>query len=211
MQILFYDIMAKTDILVYKIKAMGSGEQMNYVLLFRGINVGGKNVIKMNTLRQFLLDLGLNNVKTYVQSGNAVAESDLDENSLKEKILIAFLKNFGFESSVIVRNIHEMNCLIEHLPITSDEITLAEASDPQVEHLYVYFLDNPPEQLQLDLALKEYIGSDILRAGEKEVYLLCHQSIRKSKLAARLSKIFATATVRNWNSVCNLYDMLNTM
>lgn len=182
---------------------------MNYVLLFRGINVGGKNVIKMSDLRQFLLDLGLHNIKTYVQSGNAVVASDLDETSLRDKLHVAFLKHFGFESSIILRNIHEMRYLIEHLPITSDEITMAEASDPQVEHLYVYFLDNPPEQLQLDLVLKEYVGSDILRAGEKEVYLLCHQSIRKSKLAARMSKIFGTATVRNWNSVCNLYDMLN--
>lgn len=181
------------------------------MVLFRGINVGGKNVIKMNDLKQLLLDLGLQNVKTYVQSGNAVLESDLDEISLQDKIHADFVKRFGFESGVILRNIDEMRDLVAQLPFTSDERAAAETADLQVEHLYVYFFNNLPEQSQIDLICKECAGSDKLRAGKREMYLLCHQSIRKSKLAVRMSKTFDTATVRNWKSVCNLYEMLITM
>jgi uncharacterized protein (DUF1697 family) len=183
-------------------------KQMKYVALFRGINVGGKNVVKMNDLKQLLRDLGLQNVKTYVQSGNAVFESDLDEPSLQEKICAGFIKRFGLESCLIIRNIHEMQYLVAQLPFTPNEIAAAETADPQVEHLYVCFLNFPAEQSQIDLICKDYTGSDKLRTGKRELYLLCHQSIRKSKLAVRVSKMFNTATMRNWNSVCNLYDML---
>ena len=74
---------------------------MKYVVLFRGINVGGKNIVKMNDLKQLLLDLELKNVQTYVQSGNAVLDSDLDETSLQNKICDGFVKRFGFESEFL--------------------------------------------------------------------------------------------------------------
>jgi len=181
---------------------------MEYVVLFRGINVGGKNIVKMNDLKQLLLDLKLKNVQTYVQSGNAVLDSDLDEASLQNKICDGFVKRFGFESGVIIRNMDEIQYLIAQFPFSQDEITAAETADPQVEHLYIYFLDSLPEQSQIEAVCRKYVGSDTLRAGKRECYLLCYQSIRKSKLADYMSKAFNTATVRNWKSVCNLYDMM---
>ncbi|MBE6906817.1 DUF1697 domain-containing protein [Marasmitruncus massiliensis] len=181
---------------------------MKYTLLFRGINVGGKNVVKMNDLKQLLLELGLSKVKTYIQSGNAVFETTLGEPVLHDIIRTGFINRFGFESDTLIRNIDEMQLLIEQFPITTAEIAAAEAADPQVEHLYVYFLNNPPQQTQIDAICKEYVGTDTLRAGKREMYLLCYQSIRKSKLAARTSKTFDSATVRNWKTVNKLYDMM---
>lgn len=80
-----------------------------------------------------------------------------------------------------------------------------------VKHLYVYFLDNSPEQSLIDTVCKEYLGPDTLRAGKREVYLLFHQSIRNSKLAARTAKIFDSATARDWKTINKLYDMLTTL
>lgn len=181
---------------------------MKYAVLFRGINVGGKNVVKMNDLKQLLFDLGLKKVKTCVQSGNAILESDIDETALQSMIHDGFVKRFEFESGVIIRNIDEMQSLIAQLPFSTDEMNAAETADPQVEHPYVYFIDIPPEQFQLDTICREYAGPDMLWAGKRELYLLCYQSIRKSKLAVRMTKTFDIATVRNWKSVCNLYYMM---
>ena len=181
---------------------------MKYAVLFRGINVGGKNIVKRNDLKQFLLDLELKNVQTYIQSGNAVLESDLDETALQNKIHDGFAKRFGFESGVIIRNRDEIQCLIAQFPFSPDERTAAETADPQVEHLYVYFFDSLPEQSKLDAICRKDVGLDTLRAGKRECYLLCWQSIRKSKLAGYMSREFTTATVRNWRSVCNLYGMM---
>lgn len=184
---------------------------MKYAALFRGLNIGGKNIVKMADLRQLLSDLGLYRVQTYLQSGNAVFESDLDETALCEKIQTGFAERFGFESNVIIRSADALRVIIEQLPFSPEEIAAAEAVDPQAEHLYVYFLDCSPEQPQVDSVLQKYEDTDRVRIGERELYLLCRQSIRLSKAAIHLSKIFDTATVRNWKSVCNICKMMTTV
>ncbi len=184
---------------------------MKYVALFRGINVGGKNVVAMKELERLLLDLGLSKVKTYIQSGNAVFETELDEAALFDLIKQGFLNRFGFESNVLIRSIVEIRVLIEELPLTATEITEAEAADPQVEHLYVYFLECAPVPAQINAICKENTDTDILKVGNRELYLLCHQSIRLSKLATRTSKTFTSATVRNWKTVNKLFDLLSNL
>ncbi len=184
---------------------------MKYTVLFRGINVGGKNVVKMVDLRQLLLGLGLNKVQTYIQSGNAVFETHLDEARLRALIDNGFMERFGFKCAAMIRREDEIKNLIDQLPISGAEIAAAEAADAHVEHLYIYFLDFPPEQSQLDAICKGYTGPDILRAGERELYFLCHRSIRQSKLAIHTAKVFHSATVRNWNTVQKLYGMLTAL
>lgn len=184
---------------------------MKYVALFRGINVGGKNIVKMRDLVQMLLDLGLHQVKTYIQSGNAVFETDLDEESLQDMIHAGFCECFGFKSDVIIRSVDEMAALVDRLPFSAEEIAVAEAADPQAEHLYVYFLNTPLEPSKIDAICKEHIGPDTVRAGKRELYLLCGQSIRKSKLAICISKTFDAATARNWKTIIKLNDMLTNL
>ena len=181
---------------------------MKYAALFRGINVGGKNVVKMDDLKQLLLDLGLLKIRTYIQSGNVIFETNSDETCLRDTIHASFAERFGFECDVMIRDINEIGVLVDRLPFSAEEIAAAETSDPQVEHLYVYFLEHPPEQAQIDAICKEYAGPDTLRTGKREAYLLCYQSIRKSKLAIRTSKVFGSSTVRNWKTVNKIYDML---
>ena len=192
---------------------MGKGfiharELMKYAAFFRGINVGGKSRIKMDDLKQLFLDLGLRKTKTYIQSGNVVFESDLREAPLLKAIQTGAAERFGLEHNGILRNINEMEAFIHQLPYSQAEISAAEAADPQVEHLYVCFLDHSPEQTLLDELCKEYAGPDQLKMGQRDLYLLCHQSIRKSKLAIRTAKIFDSATVRNWKTVNKVYEQL---
>ncbi|MBP1737393.1 MAG: hypothetical protein H6Q60_1274 [Oscillospiraceae bacterium] len=184
---------------------------MNYAALFRSLNVGGKNIVKMEDLRQFLLDLQLDRVKTYIQSGNAVFQSSLDETALRHAIGDGFHQRFGFSSDVLIRSVDELLLLIDLLPFSNAERLAAEAADPKAEHFYVYFLDYPPEPAQLDTLRGACVGADQVCAGQRELYLLCDQSIRKSKLAARASKTFGTATVRNWKTVCKLHELMSAL
>lgn len=184
---------------------------MKYAVLFRGINVGGKNIVAMKELERLLSDLGLYKAKTYIQSGNAVFESELSEAELLDLIKSGFLKRFGFESNVLIRSIDEIRVITEEFPMTAEEIAEAEAFDPQVEHLYIYFLETAPEQSQIEAICGENIENDILRYGKREVYLLCHQSIRLAKLAARTSKSFPSATVRNYKTVSRLYELMKNL
>ncbi|MDK2952450.1 MAG: hypothetical protein PWQ77_2115 [Kosmotogales bacterium] len=180
---------------------------MKYTALFRGINVGGKHIIKMVDLRRFLSKLGMYNVTTYIQSGNAVFETLLEEAPLSRIIRDEFRKNFGFESGVKVRSENDLKILIESLPFSEGELAQMAVSNPRVEHLYVYFLENPPEKNLLD-SVHDIIEGDKLGFGHRELYILCQKSIRNSKLAAYLAKRFKFTTVRNWKTVKKLYDMM---
>lgn len=142
----------------------------------------------------------------FFQSG--VFESDFEEAQLLKTIQIGVAERFGLENNGVLRNIHEMEAFIHQLPYSQAEIFAAEAADPQVEHLYVCFLDHPPRQTLLDELYTKYAGPDQLKMGQRDLYLLCHQSIRKSKLAIHTVKMFDTATVRNWKTVNKVYDLL---
>lgn len=63
---------------------------MRYILLLRGINVGGKNKVAMADLKQIAIDVGCQNVVTYINSGNLF----LDLNETAEKLKAAFAKRF---------------------------------------------------------------------------------------------------------------------
>jgi uncharacterized protein (DUF1697 family) len=184
---------------------------MKYVALFRGINVGGKHVVKMEDLKALLSDLGAEHVKTYIQSGNAVFESDSEAAHMTAAIQTAFAERFGFESRVMLRTDSEMTSLIASLPISQEAIEAAEAIDPKTAHLYVYFLDQMPETEAIVRLCEAGDDGDLLVAGNRALYLLCHQSIRKSKLAVRTAKVFSEATVRNWKTVKALDEMFRNL
>ncbi len=181
---------------------------MKYAAFFRGINVGGKNTVKMADLKQLLGELGLKNVQTYIQSGNAVFETRLGEAALVEKIEAGFSERFGFDSNVIVRSEDELGAMIHNLPFSAHEISTVQNADPQVEHLYVYFLDEPRQAASAGECCRDALGSDKMQPGQRELYVLLRRSIRLSKLAACLSKVFHTATVRNWKTVTKLYGLM---
>ncbi|MBW6474470.1 MAG: DUF1697 domain-containing protein, partial [Anaerolineaceae bacterium] len=73
-----------------------------YIALFRGINVGGKNTLKMKDLVSLLQELGAHNVKTYIQSGNAVFQSSEEPSQLSDQIKLAIQQRFGFAPLVLV-------------------------------------------------------------------------------------------------------------
>lgn len=182
---------------------------MKFAVLFRALNVGEKNQVCMRELRELLTELGFRGVKTYIQSGNAVLESPLTETSLRERIQSGFRARFGFDGGAVLRSADSMRAMVERPPFTPEEIAAAEATCPEVEHLYVYFLSDSPGREQLEAVLRDYEGPDLLCAGEQELYLLCRQSIRKSKLVARAAKQFDSTTVRNWKTVCKLCELMN--
>ncbi len=74
-----------------------------YIALLRGINVGGHNIIKMADLKSLLESMGLNSVKTYIQSGNVLFESDEQEDLLRELHLRMRLAMFWL-IKVILKN-----------------------------------------------------------------------------------------------------------
>lgn len=180
---------------------------VRYVVLLRGINVGGKNKIKMQDLREQMEEIGLTDVKTYIQSGNLLCSSDLDPASLKRAVEVVLESHFGMRVRVLVRTVVEFVKVIEHLPFTSEEVAQVEAAEPEAVHLYVYFLDEAPLPEQIARLEAGVVGQDQVRAGQREIYLLCETSIRFSKVAARVPRVFSEATARNWKTVLKIKEL----
>ncbi len=174
---------------------------MQYVAFLRGLNVGGSHTVKMAELRQLFSDCGLEAVQTYIQSGNVLFESSLEEAALPARIGDAFKARFGFPGDAVVRSAAELAALLENLPFSAGAMAQAEAADPKTTHVYVY-LSNGRIDPDAALALQSaYGGEDLLVPGERELYLLCKQSVRLSRLAASLARLDASLTARNLNTL----------
>jgi uncharacterized protein (DUF1697 family) len=172
-----------------------------YIALFRGINVGGTNVLPMKDLVALLENIGSQYVKTYIQSGNAVFQSQEENASLlSNKIRETIKKCHGFEPQVLLLTPEELESAIESNPFPEAE------SEPRT--LHVHFLASVPKNP--DLGALESVRGDHERFALKDgvFYLHAPDGIGRSKLAANAEKLLGVAvTSRNWRTVCKVMAM----
>ncbi len=181
-----------------------------YIALLRGINVGGKNIIKMASLKQMFEAMGFCEVKTYIQSGNVLFKSNEEEELLRKKIEHEIEVTFGFSVIVILRTSAELEQIIENCPFSEDAILEAESSS-EGESLYASLLTHTPSQEKIE-CLKSYKSEkEEYQIKGREVFLLFRHSIRKSKLANNLHKLDVPATVRNWKTINKLAVLAKAM
>jgi uncharacterized protein (DUF1697 family) len=178
------------------------GDQMKtYIALFRGINVGGKNILPMNELVTVLENMGARNVKTYIQSGNAVFHSEETNASvLANKISAAIKKSYGFEPQVLLLELAEMERAVESNPFPQAQ------SEPKALHLY--FLTAMPENPDFDTLESIKSNGERFALRDGVFYLHAPDGIGRSKLAARAEKLLGVSvTARNWRTVCKIMEM----
>ena len=112
---------------------------MRYVAFLRGINLGGRTV-KMDTLKESFEQLGFENVKTLIASGNVLFDSkEQDLISLKQKIEKKLQATFGFSIDVILRTQEQIQNLIDADPFKGKE------GNPKIK-LYVTFVSEDPNE-----------------------------------------------------------------
>jgi uncharacterized protein (DUF1697 family) len=168
-----------------------------YIALFRGINVGGKHSIKMKELIALLQELGAVNVKTYIQSGNAVFQTKDAPAQLSEKISRAIDRRFGFSPQVLI--------------LTHSALEKAIADNPFPEatgnprSLHLGFLAYPPTNPNLEGMLKLKSETEQFHLTGQVFYLYAPEGIGRSKLAASCEKLLGVPmTDRNWKTVCSI-------
>lgn len=89
---------------------------MKYVALLRGINVGGKRKIEMKKLKELFVNLGFENVSTYINSGNVIFESGENILEIKQKIELELKKNFNDEFPILVKSVTDLKNIIKNIP-----------------------------------------------------------------------------------------------
>ena len=89
---------------------------MVFVALLRGINVGGKNRVEMNRLKELFIQLGFNNVQTYINSGNIIFDDKRQITKLNQYISVVIEKEFGFCVPIVLRSSSQIKLLYESVP-----------------------------------------------------------------------------------------------
>ena len=173
-----------------------------FIALLRGINVGGHQKLPMAELKEVLARLGLSNIKTYIQSGNVVFDSEEGSRSLlAAQIQAAIDQSHGFAPSIMLLTAAEIETAIASNPFPEG------AQEPKTLHLY--FLSRAAEQPDfpaLDQVKKE---SERYWLADQVFYLHAPDGIGRSKLATKVEKALGVAvTARNWRTVNKIREML---
>ncbi len=170
-----------------------------YIGLFRGINVGGRNILPMADLNDLLTPLGLQNIKTYIQSGNVVFQYEkTDFEKLTNNIKSAILKIHGFSPEILILSLADFQDAISANPYPKAE--------PKTLHFF--FLAANPSNPALDKMDEIKINEEKYSLKGRVFYLYAPAGIGRSKLAARAEKILGVpTTARNWRTVNKILDL----
>jgi uncharacterized protein (DUF1697 family) len=172
--------------------------------LLRGINVGGKNKVRMADLRTAFEDDGFDAVETYIQSGNVLFETDAARDSLEGRVEALLDRDFDIPVVAAVRSHRQLRGVVQRAPAG-----FGQSSD--VFHSDVVFLKAPLTPAKAMAALDRREGVDEAWAGSGVVYF---QRLSAERTKSRLSRItgrpeYAHMTIRNWNTTTTLLEMLD--
>lgn len=172
-----------------------------YALLLRGINVGRNHRMPMAELRELLGSLGLEDVATHLQSGNALVTSTLGPTALRELVEPALEERFGFTSPVVVRTSAELDALVEADPLGT------AATDPR--RSVVHFLSRAPGAAAIRALTTADWGDEQIAVHDREVLSWCPQSQLRSPLVQAITKaeLAPVVTARNWRTVLRVAEL----
>jgi uncharacterized protein (DUF1697 family) len=162
-------------------------------MLFRGINVGGRNLLPMKELVSLLDTNTYRNIRTYIQSGNLVLQS----HEKPENIALLIHDRFGFEPEVFVFEEPEFSAAVEKNPYASGD----------GKHVHFFFCNEQPE-INIEKLERLKSDSEQYHVNGRVCYFFAPEGIGRSKLAANMeSCLGVSATGRNLNTVRKLKEM----
>jgi len=175
-----------------------------YGLLIRGVNVGTANSLPMVELRSMLEGSGCSEVRTYVQSGNAVFSSELDERELTQRIERRLAGYMGRPIATTMRTATEFRAIVAGRPFASEI-----ATDPR--HLAVTFLSEKLSADALRQLTESDFGAELVHVAGREIYSWHPAGLGRSSLAQTLTRLPGPGarTTRNWNTVVRLSGMID--
>lgn len=177
---------------------------MKYICFLRGINVGGHRKIKMADLRESFENLGFQNVKSYIQSGNVIFEdSEKDQSLLESKITKKIKEDLTFDVPVMIRNLEEIEQTIKSIPFK-------KIDNPKT--FYITLLSEIPSTENVK-SLEELLNSnDQSKVLGSVVYTMRNPDVNKSKFSNNLvEKILkVSATNRNLNTLNKVLELMKS-
>jgi uncharacterized protein (DUF1697 family) len=175
------------------------------IALFRGVNVGGKSSLPMKELVGILEELGCQDVKTYIQSGNVVFKTnEKNISGLSDRLSAEIKKRRGFAPSVVLLSIKELEKIVANNPFP-------EVQDaPQT--LHVGFLAAVPKKPDLKKLESLREKNERFQLIGSAFYLHAPDGTGPSKLAANTERLLGVSmTDRNWRTVGKILEMAKAL
>jgi uncharacterized protein (DUF1697 family) len=176
-----------------------------YVALLRGINVGGRNLIRMPALKAAFEADGFEDVATYIQSGNVLFASRESKTAAFTGRIEAMLADaFDYVPTVVVRSRTQMRTIVDRAP-------KGFGARPKEFRYDVIFLKEP---LTAKGAIKEVAMHPEVDTGHAGPGVLYFSRLEARATASRLNKIVASPiypniTIRNWNTTTKLLALMD--
>jgi uncharacterized protein (DUF1697 family) len=177
---------------------------LKYLALLRGINVGGNNIISMAELRRCLEDSGFKNVTTYIQSGNVLFESSVQDTArLARKLESILSAQFGYAALLVLVSQDKLENVVQGAPNDF-------GADPGTYRYDVIFVRPPLRAPDILPTLKLKAGVDEAFASDHAIY--CRRLISKAS-QSHFSKVvshpaYKNMTIRNWNTTSKLHQLM---
>jgi len=171
-----------------------------YIVLLRGVNVSGKNIIKMAFLKDILIDNGFKNITTYIQSGNIALSSNLEKHEVEAKVQQLIYDHFQLQIAIFCLDLQEIETALQNNPFT-------ENIEPN--KLFFTFLNEEPSTDLLSDLEKIDFANDQFKVIDKVLYFYLPNGMSNSKLSNNFfeKKLKVTATARNLNTIHKLIDL----
>ncbi|WP_391206549.1 DUF1697 domain-containing protein [Psychrobacillus sp. L4] len=159
---------------------------MSFVALLRGINLGAKNKVDMKSLKVLFEEMGYENVRTYIQTGNVIFDNGVYDVSAIETVL---REKYGFDIPVIVRSREELEEIQQH-PIFPKE------------QVYIMFLTNEVSDEHL-ATLDSLVDDEFVVWNRKNIIINLSTNYHKTKFTNNFfeKKLGMASTARNQNTV----------
>lgn len=173
-----------------------------HLALLRGINVSGHNMMKMDALKTMLENIGFQNVRTYLQSGNVFIDSEEDASKVGFMIKQEIFKVFGHEVPVVVISKDDLESCFSSNPFLKEK-------DADIKKLYVAFVSTALKKENInDLKISQF-KPDEASIDENRIFIKYAVGAGKTRFDQKYieKKLNVTATIRNWNTVTNLLNI----
>ena len=175
-----------------------------HLALLRGINVSGHNMMKMEALKAMLENIGFQNVRTYLQSGNVFVDSEEDAAKVGFIIKQEIFKVFGHEVPTIVITKEDLELCFKNSPFLKEK-------DVDTKKLYVAFVSVALKSENInDLKISQFKPDEASIDGNR-IFIKYAVGAGKTRFDQKYieKKLNVTATIRNWNTVTNLLELYN--
>lgn len=176
---------------------------MVYTALLRGINVGGKNKVDMKILKQSFEEAGMNNVVTYINSGNIIfTNADQSKNDIAQILEKAILNTFGLDIKVLVLSLEDMRKVMSALPESW-------TNDDKMRSDVLFLWEDINDESILDqLTFKPEIET-VKYAPGAILWAIDKINVTKGSMTKLVgTKLYKQMTIRNVNTTRKIYELM---